>query len=296
MKNEEVNICFVTDNNYVQHTLVALGSMLAHKFPSSQYHVFVICDKVDSERQNMMLSLNQPGFAVSMVEYDNNTYQKKDYELGKYISAATYIRLKLPSIFRNLNRILYLDGDIIVQDDISRFYNVDLCGKAIAGVPDCGICVESISWDMVNYVRETLPNHKTEYFNAGVILMDLDRLRKIGFEKNCETLYKARTDFIFADQDILNFATQGEKRIVPICWNCPVFSFLLNYASLSDEIFREKMKEIYNVDYKDSLMELVYKASIIHLNGSKLHIFDTTYLGSLYERYLKLALEYVKDG
>lgn len=185
MKDRTINICFVTDNNYVQHTLVALVSMYVNKFPSTKIKVFVICDNVGSEKRKMLMSFKRPDFDVVLVDYDNTTYAKKEYELGKYISSATYIRLKLPTIFKNLSRILYLDGDIIVQDDLSQLYWMDMDGKTIAGVPDCGVLIDSVNWKYVDYVRETLPNYEEEYVNAGVILMNLDRMRETDFENTC---------------------------------------------------------------------------------------------------------------
>lgn len=287
-----MNVCYITDNNYVQHTMVSMASLVANKFPTSKWDVYVVCDKVDSEKRQMLMSFDQEGFRVKLVDHEN-TYTKKDYEQGKYISASTYIRLKLPSMFPKMDKLLYLDGDTIITSDLAELYDVDLSGHAIAGGIDYGMCVESTRWDKVEYVRRTLPNYDVEYMNTGVLLMNLSELRRIGFEQTCKKLYDERTDFIFADQDIINFALIGKKRILPIYWNCPIVSFHVNYAHNTDSFLRERIAEIYHIAYKD-IMDIAFKSRIIHINGDKKHIQNITYLKTMYERYLELAMAYAK--
>ena len=289
-----MNVCYITDSNYVQHTMVSMASLVANKFPTSKWDVYVVCDKVDGEKKQMLRSFEQEGFRVKLVDHEN-TYTKKDYEHGKYISASTYIRLKLPSMFPKIGRMLYLDGDVIIQGDLSELYNMDMDGYSIAGSIDYGMCVTSTDWDKVEYVRKTLPNYEREYMNAGVLLMDLSEMRRTKFEQTCRKLYDERTDFIFADQDIINFALMGKKRILPIYWNCPVVSFYMNYGNKTDEFLRSRIADIYHIAYR-SLDDITFKSRIIHINGDKKHIQDIPHLKAMYEKYLELAMAYAKGG
>jgi lipopolysaccharide biosynthesis glycosyltransferase len=275
---------------------MSMASLIANKHPSTKCRVFVVCDGVDPKRKEMFKSFSRPDFAVEIVDYDNTTYEKKDYELGKYITSATYIRLKLPSIFPKIGRLLYLDGDVIVQDDLRELFEMDLDGKCIAGSPDFGMCIDSVNWDKVDYIRNTLPDYETEYVNAGVLLMDLDKLRECGFEETCKKLYDERTDFIFADQDIINFGLQGKKKLFPVYWNCPIFSLQVNYGHHSEEFLHKRIGEIYHVIYDKDIFDIAYRAKIIHLNGNKNLTFGTKFVGTLYDRYLKMALDYIKEG
>lgn len=120
-----MNVCYITDNDYVQHTMVSMASLLANKFPSSKWVVYVVCDNVDSEKKKMLSSFDQDGFSVVLIDY-KNTFTKKDYEFGKYISASTYIRLNLPSMFPKMSKMLYLDGDTIIKCDLAELYDADI--------------------------------------------------------------------------------------------------------------------------------------------------------------------------
>lgn len=287
-----MNVCYITDNDYVQHTMTSMASLLANKFPTSKLDVYVVCDNVDSEKKKMLRRFDQEGFRVVLVDH-KNTFTKKDSEFGKYISASTYIRLNLPSMFPKMDKLLYLDGDIIITGDLSELYGLDISGYAMAGSIDYGICITSTTWDKVEYIRKTLPNYEREYINAGVLLMNLSELRRIGFEKSCQKLYNERTDFIFADQDIINFALVGRKKILPIYWNCPILALHLNYGKLESNFLHDRMAKIYHIAYKD-IMDIAFKSRVIHINGNKRYIQDIPYLKEMYGRYLKLASAYAK--
>lgn len=169
-------------------------------------------------------------------------------------------------------------------------------GKAIAGSLDFGVCIDSRKWGQIEYIRRTLSNYDRHYFNAGVLLMNLDYLRKTGFEKKCKALYDERTDFIFADQDILNYAIpEMEKVKFPIYWNCPILSLHLNYGKLSDEEMKNMIETTYHITY-DNIMDIALRSAIIHINGSKKYIPEIPYLESMYRRYLNLALSYSKGA
>ena len=46
-----MNVCYITDNNYVQHTMVNMASLLANKFSTSKWDVYVVCDNVDWKKK-----------------------------------------------------------------------------------------------------------------------------------------------------------------------------------------------------------------------------------------------------
>ena len=296
MKNDRhVNICYITDNGYVQHTLVSMASLMSQRFPSTLYRIIVVCDNVDKDLKNMMKSFQQDGVEVVPIDYDNRVYSKKEYEAGEYISSATYIRLKLPSILKSLDRIIYLDGDTIIQDDLSELFNLDLGDTPMGGSLDFGICVDALNWSACDYIRNTLPGYEKHYVNAGVLVMDLKKMRKMGFETICQNLYEERRDFIFADQDIINWALKENKTIFPIYWNCPILSFIMNYAHQSKEFVKQKMEELFHITY-DDVYDVILKAGIIHINGRKHFIQQIPFLDALYRNYLNLAIQYANRG
>lgn len=287
------NICYITDNGYVQHTFVSIASLKASKYPTSTYKVFVVCDKVDSDKKDMFRKFSGEGFEVEIVDAENQDYQKKDYELGKYISSSTYIRLRLPSILKGIDRVLYMDGDTIIQDDLTELFKIDMGDDyTIAGAMDFGTCISSMYWSGADYIKNTLPGYERTYVNAGVLVMELHKLRKNNFEERCKELYDTRKDFIFADQDIINFSEQRNIKVFPLYWNCQILNLLLNYPNHSPVFLQQLIKKTYHIEYKE-LVDIVYKSKVIHINGDKKYIHEIPYLSALYQRYFKLACEYI---
>ena len=126
-----------------------------------------------------------------------------DPEGPNYNSPVTYmsnIRLALPEILPEEDRVLWLDIDTIVMKDIGEIFETDLTGFYVAMVEEP--------------VRSKYP---FMYFNAGVALMDLERMRD-GIYLKCIDLLN-RVAYTAQDQDMLNLFCQGEIRKIPPQWN-----------------------------------------------------------------------------
>jgi lipopolysaccharide biosynthesis glycosyltransferase len=150
---------------------------------------------------------------------------------------ATLLRLAAPVLLPELERVIYLDSDVIAAGPLDPLFDTDLGGAAIAAAPDLGAMVDfgnrtgegfrgpgGVSF--ATYLRETLgvTDGRPEYFNTGVLLMDLAALRRIGFARAAATI-APRVDghLPLRDQDMLNVLMRG--RIMPLspAWNLMVW-------------------------------------------------------------------------
>lgn len=79
----------------------------------------------------------------TMIEYyfkshHANSDENMKYRNPKYLSILNHLRFYLPEIFPKLNKVLFLDDDVVVQKDLSALWKVDLKGKVIGVVETCG--------------------------------------------------------------------------------------------------------------------------------------------------------------
>jgi lipopolysaccharide biosynthesis glycosyltransferase len=131
-----------------------------------------------------------------------------------FTGKATWYRVLVPQLFPNLKRILFLDLDLIVIESLQALWETDLNGSYVAAVTN------------------VLPRHyadllaaagfdRTNYFNAGVLLMDLERMRQDHCtEAMVEYGVSNADDLVLRDQDALN-AVLGRRRLaLPPRWNC----------------------------------------------------------------------------
>lgn len=158
----------------------------------------------------------------SIIEFhkiDENDFSVVKNQMSRF-TIGTMFRCSLPELLPNLNRIIYLDADLFVNRDIKELWDVDICEYCLAGVADEGV-------DIHNYpkILNKYPGIKKEsYFNAGVLYMNLKKLREFG------NLKKLVVDFLvenpevgLPDQDALNVLFHNKVLYLDGSWNQFVF-------------------------------------------------------------------------
>lgn len=131
-----------------------------------------------------------------------------------YVSRATYLRLCLPELAPpEVQKVLYLDCDLVVCRDVRPLFALDLGGRAIGAVFDYWI-------DDLAFARRWGLEPGGRYFNAGVLLLDLQLLREQGgFTRAVALLAQNLQHYDFLDQDALNHVFWGEWAAMDPIWN-----------------------------------------------------------------------------
>lgn len=133
-----------------------------------------------------------------------------------YYSKSTYYRLFIPDLFPGLDKALYLDSDVVLLGDVSELYDVDLEDNLVGAIPDS--VVGSIP-ALALYTKKRLRVAADHYFNAGVLLMNLDAMRKCDFLNVFLRLLQSVTFQIAQDQDYLNVICKNRVEYVGFEWN-----------------------------------------------------------------------------
>lgn len=125
-----------------------------------------------------------------------------------HITMASTFRLFAPLILP-CDKVIYLDSDLIVLDDIAELWSYE--PEYIAGVPD----------PMYRY--QAKKNHlKHLYINTGVMVMNLKNLCKLNYMERIEETQNGGYNLSLLDQDIINIALGDKIEHLPYKWN--VFS------------------------------------------------------------------------
>jgi lipopolysaccharide biosynthesis glycosyltransferase len=189
-----------------------------------EFHILV--DGVSQElRQRVTDSLPKDSASIQWIEVNLDKF--RDFSTLGYISKLTYARFLIPQIFpTTVSRVLYLDCDILVLDDLEKLCATDLDGHALGAVHD-GLD------DQIkrNAVQLNVP-HVRDYFNAGVLLIDLDQWRKKQIVEAALDYLKRAPNTHFADQDALNYACDGLWKQVDARWNYQAHSATLSISEL----------------------------------------------------------------
>ncbi|MDR3169212.1 MAG: hypothetical protein LBU27_05675 [Candidatus Peribacteria bacterium] len=124
-----INLCFCGNNAYIPYIGVALQSILCNLHPDYTLSVFLICDFASRENEQKLRRL-LVGHSLQILPIDRKKLE--GIKVCGYPGIETYFRLFMPE-YIEVEKILYLDGDIIVNTDIAPLRETDL-GKYTIGM------------------------------------------------------------------------------------------------------------------------------------------------------------------
>ena len=151
-----------------------------------------------------------------------------------YGNIMMYARLLLPSILPNLDKVIYLDCDLVVCKDLKSLWETDVNDVAVAMAPDL-LCQD----------KETLSRLgiNNNYLNSGVIIMNLDYWRKHDVQNRLLSyIIDKGNELIYNDQDALNVILHDERRQLPVKYNVTPYYFKRNLDNCPKEM-REEIRE-----------------------------------------------------
>lgn len=244
MKKElkEIPIFFAIDDQYIPFLAVALKSLIENANKDYKYLIKVLHTNVQEDHMKQIRKYENENVNIEFVDlsYYIERVQDKLYTRDYYTN-TTYFRLFLPELYPQYDKVLYLDSDIIVLGDISELYNTDMGTNLVAAAPDDIIQYNKVFQDYAELVVGVAKYQN--YFNAGVLLMNLDELRKFKFEEKFLYLLGTVKFSVAQDQDYLNRLCKGRVKLVSHDWDVMPY--------VNDETKPEDIKLIhYNFAYK----------------------------------------------
>ena len=148
-----------------------------------------------------------------------------------YGNIMMYARLLLPSMLPNLDKVIYLDCDLVVCKDLQSLWETDVNDMAVAMAPDL--------WyqDKGTLSRLGINNN---YLNSGVIVMNLDYWRKHDVQNRLLSyIIDKGKELIYNDQDALNVILQKERWQLPVKYNVTPYYFNRNLDNYPKEMHEE---------------------------------------------------------
>jgi lipopolysaccharide biosynthesis glycosyltransferase len=222
----EVTVAFAIDQNLKDQLAVVLQSIADATSSSVDVHIM---GRGLGEAYLDRLSALLPQFSFTLYDFGLVDYGE-NLRMLRHITVSTMDRLFLPELLSDVDRVLYLDADILVQDDVAALYGLDLGGAVIAGKKS-NLRLWRNAIRMVTRASLRLPpeeawalrrrlHHRytlqTPSFNAGVLLMDLRTMRE---ERLTEDWLYLVEHCAFNDQDVLNVYADGRVLYLDSTWN-----------------------------------------------------------------------------
>lgn len=215
---KEIPVFFAVDDNYCPFLAVALQSLIDNSSMDYVYLIKVLNTNISAENKKKIAKYERENVDIEFVDL-NYYIQKIEDKLytRDYYSKTTYFRLFLPELYPQYDKVLYLDSDIVILDDIADLYNTDMGDNLVAGAPDDVIQSKKVFRDYAENVVGVADYRR--YFNAGVLLMNLDELRKFKFLEKFIYLLDTVKFAVAQDQDYLNRLCKGRVKPFDRTWN-----------------------------------------------------------------------------
>lgn len=245
-------VVFSSDHNFIMPTGVAIFSMLEANTEST-FDIFILqsADVTDEDRK--CLSDMVRAFSSKITFLNPGNYFSKSFEI-RGISNACYFRLLIPWLIPQYDRVIYLDGDIVVKSDLRPLINLSAKEeKLVYGVRTPGFTLDSEYGQHINSLG--LDNHK--YINSGILVYNSKLIRKLNLKDRI--LSYTDKQFLFQDQDIINIVCKGNIGWLPLKYNSA--PSLCNVAP-------EKLLEA-NITTAEEFEEALISPAIIHYAGPK---------------------------
>lgn len=215
-----INIAFSSDNNYAPFLCVAIYSFLKNSNSKNNHHIYILDGGISKEYKYKILnSLNKfKNKKIKFITIDQKIF--KNIKQILQLNQTSYYRLLLPNVLPKVKKILYCDCDILILKDITNLYKENLNNNLIG-------CCKIFHPNYAQILQKIYPKIKLyNVFNAGVILMNLDELRKGNYSnKFIEFVNKNSEKLIAGDQDVLNVLLADNIKILHPKWNSISYLF-----------------------------------------------------------------------
>lgn len=216
--NKGIPIFFAVDDGYIPFLAVTLQSLVDNSSSSNQYSIKILHTNVNEENKRKISKYQRENIDIEFVNLNCYVEKVKDKLFTRdYYTNTTYFRLFIPELYPQYEKALYLDSDTVVLADIAELYNTDIGENLVAAAQE-GVIQNIKAYQ--DYVEKVVgvASYK-RFFNAGVLLMNLNELRRFQFQEKILYLLSTVKYSVIQDEDYLNRMCKGRVKFVDSTWN-----------------------------------------------------------------------------
>lgn len=257
-----------SDDNYAVPVNVMFVSLLENTQSPENFHLFIIDGGISQSKKDSIESdVKRYNSQITFLDINSETYA--NFPTKAHISVPAYYRISIPELFDNsVEKVIYLDCDLIIKHDLQELWQIGLENYAIAAV-------ENIAG--TTYKASGLK--QSDYFNSGVMLINLNKWRNENIPDKVRKFKIKHPELISTnDQCALNGVFKGNWKRLPLKWNH------------QSGLYR-KSQQIDRLQKEGSVDEAIWNPAIIHYVGSFKPWFTPCYhpLEGEYRRYKALS-------
>lgn len=216
-----IPIFLTIDNNFAKFASTAIASLIDHTNKENNYIINVIHEDLTSENEKKLKSLETDNCKIKCIKMDDVLNELDDSYSHRLradvFTLSIYFRIFIPRMFPEYDKGIYIDSDVILNDDIANLYNIELDGNLIGAIKDESVSDVDV---LANYIEGAVGIDRYSYINSGVLLLNMKKLREVNFAEHfLYLLKKYNFDTIAPDQDYINAMCKGNIKYIDYKWD-----------------------------------------------------------------------------
>lgn len=261
------HVVFNCDDNYVKYTAVLISNIIQMtnsdsatiNYPNKPYYFHILSDFISQDNINKLHILQshlQKKYPCEIKTYiiDNSMFKNLNtWGFNGDSSLATYYRILIDKILpKDIEKLLYIDTDMLVLCDIRELFTIDLHNKVIASNSGTLSTISYKRKFISKISKKTLKIQIKNYFCAGLMLINMTQWREQNIESKC---IKFLQEYVpeYNDQDALNYFVQDSISLEPI-YGIYAYQYIESYCDNPQKTIKEYKHIFENI-------------KIIHCNG-----------------------------
>lgn len=211
-----VPIVFAVNAKYACYNAVTIQSIIEHCSENDFYRIYILQDGLGDAFVRRLEGIGSKNVVVRCVDVGDLINQKQvDLHIRAHFSKETYFRMVIPEIMPFYEKVIYLDCDLVVKDDVAALLNEDIGEHYIAGVRDC------YAHMMDERLKKDLGIDGVGYVNAGVLVINMKQWLKHDLMTECFEMISRtpKEKLLYLDQDVLNTVCYNKIYHFDEVWN-----------------------------------------------------------------------------
>lgn len=242
-KKNNIVITSNFNDRYVPTFSVLLSSIIENSSPENNYDIIVLIQDLTEESKKLLLSMiDKPNFSLRFCNPSRFMDGLKMYVANEAYTNDMYVRVLIPHILTNYDKILVLDADMVCETDVAKLYNTELGDNLAGAVKDvvyCGYLNGGVSGTL-EYAKNTLKlKDPYNYCNTGVLLFGAKKFREaytLAYLQN----YISTHEYRIYEQDTLNVLLDGNIKFLDRRWNMYTYTSQFIESCVKSAPYKEK--------------------------------------------------------
>lgn len=210
-KEKDMNVAISITENYIEYAYVMLSSLFENN-KNRKINTYILYNNIDIEKMSLFEVLEEKYHQNIICQNIPDDIIPEELHTMQHWPKEVYFRCYLPMILpESEDRVLYIDTDTIINGSLDNLYDISFMNHSLVACKDYGVLKGNLT-DKQNELFSGIADfNKDDYFNSGILLFNLDRIRtKITVEDIINTAIELNDKLFAPDQDLLNYIFHGD--------------------------------------------------------------------------------------